>query len=449
MTSYVIVTIGNVNAGFLAAASARGEDGFGVFPDLLGRFEDLVERPLAVVFASVGRVLIGRPWGDSDRYGSDPGRSSRCSGSSRASTTASSRRRSTCGRVPGTSESSQSRPRWSGCRSAARNSGSSGPCSGRRGIRRARALRGAARAFRPGPGRQRIVSCHVFKGYTMKWLRRQPPPPHVLRLSRSSLRSSGRCSRRASARPPLRSAGLIASSGRMPTPGLTSKGTFAISRSSLGEGQRRGRARLTVEPKDGCSGADQPPHRWPRPGRPFPETDEYGDGPGNRTRATSWSTGSTSGTRNVSSSSGIDALARPEWLPVPRLRPFLVCACRPDRAQHETVRPGRARASSTARRLIDSSSPAWPNRASRHRLAPKVLVSTASGAGRDVTVVDRGDLIRVAQAPERRVVALEVEPGRDEPRTHGRVQHQGGLFDLGRGSGHAAQLPLATAACRG
>jgi hypothetical protein len=51
------------------------------------------------------------------------------------------------------------------------------------------------------------------------------------------------------------------------------------------------------------------------------------------------------------------------------------------------------------------------------------------GAGGDVTAVDRGDLIRVAQAPERRIVALEFEPGRDKPRTHGRIQHQGHLFN--------------------
>ena len=49
------------------------------------------------------------------------------------------------------------------------------------------------------------------------------------------------------------------------------------------------------------------------------------------------------------------------------------------------------------------------------------------------------DLIRVAQAPERRVVALQIEPRRDEPGAHGRVEHQGRLtFDRRRGYGSSA-----------
>ena len=100
----------------------------------------------------------------------------------------------------------------------------------------------------------------------------------------------------------VRSAGLIASSGRMPTPGFTSKGTSTFLRGSSAKAIAAPCAGLTVEPEDGRSGGHQPPAPDSGQVRPFPETDEDGDRARSPHAITSSSTGSISGNRNVSSS---------------------------------------------------------------------------------------------------------------------------------------------------
>ncbi len=52
-----MVTIGSMIARGIAAFAPWRQHGLGIFPDLLGRLEDLLERPTAIVFAIIGRVF--------------------------------------------------------------------------------------------------------------------------------------------------------------------------------------------------------------------------------------------------------------------------------------------------------------------------------------------------------------------------------------------------------
>ena len=102
--------------------------------------------------------------------------------------------------------------------------------------------------------------------------------------------------------------------------------------------------------------------------------------------------------------------------------------CRTKVADHPVlvVRTAR-RASSTARRLIVSTSASRPNLDIQHRLAPKVLVKIASAPAatsrRWIARTSRG----MSQVPERRVIILEVQTQLDESRADARVQNQRAL----------------------
>ena len=247
----------------------------------------------------------------------------------------------------------------------------------------------------------------------MKRVHRQPPPRHVVRSSRSSRRSSGRCARGARGTAAARSAGLIACSGRVPTPGLTSRGTCADSPEALGETpSRRAAPGWQLRPRTAAPEVDQATGgRFGRI-RPLPETDEDRE-PRHRERSGDLlerrldlrETGRSRG-------AGRRRPRRPGSRPVRRRHP--VPARRSARCEPRTNRPGPAavRARRTARRLIAFDVLHLAESGQPGSVGAEGVGEDGVGTAGDVAVVDGGDRFGVAQAPERGVVASGIETRR-------------------------------------